>query len=78
MKFRMLSFRDEGYLSIMCDCSAEFFETSEAIDHVVDEHCTNEERSDQVLRLARVSTLLSPNPIFIEGGGGHATEQKGI
>jgi hypothetical protein len=73
MQFRIVNFRDAGYLSIMCDCGAEFFETSEAIDHVIDEHCFEENLSETVA-LAKIAKLLSPNPLFILGGG-HAAEQ---
>jgi hypothetical protein len=62
MQFQILNFREGGYASIFCDCGAEFFETTEAIDHVIDEHCFEENLSENVA-LAKISKLLSPNPI---------------
>jgi hypothetical protein len=67
MQFQILNFRDAGYLSIMCDCSAEFFDTDEAIVHVIGEHCSEETSENEAW--VKVATLLSPNPVnFIEGG----------
>jgi hypothetical protein len=66
MQYQFLDFRDAGYSSIACDCGAEFFVTGEAIDHVIDEHCTAEQSQSEHLVLARIALLLSPNPVFIE------------
>jgi hypothetical protein len=62
MQFQILNFREGGYASIFCDCGAEFFEATEAISHVIDEHCFEERLSENVA-LAKISKLLSPNPI---------------
>jgi hypothetical protein len=67
MQFQILDFRYTSP-SIVCDCGAEFFETDEAIDHVKDEHCGSE--GDWLFPAMK---FLSPNPIFIVGGG-HAAE----
>jgi hypothetical protein len=66
MKFRILNFRDEGYLSIKCDCSAEFVDTDEAIGHVLVEHCSEEDGDNEAW--SKVAKLLSPNPVFFEVG----------
>jgi hypothetical protein len=68
MQFQILNFREGGYASIFCDCGAEFFEATEAISHVIDEHCTDEQCQSENLTLARIALLLSPNPIFLNGG----------
>jgi hypothetical protein len=59
-------FHEQGYLCITCKCGREFIDTEEAVHHVFEIHCFEEQVASSELSVEALRHYLNPSPV-IEG-----------